>query len=177
MWSSGDRARAEVEMQAWIMGIRPQIEGRVELLVEQASNLEKRYLEALEVGEDSGTEGSGKPVLRLRVRRCGDAIVRHWYGIDGQGTNGDERPSRQGYSDGVDANEFEMSCTVEDLLQRTPGCDDALGSEVEDEVIQYRHWAQCIAEMLVNLERLQRCVQARRLMSPEEKRVLRLADC
>ena len=72
MGSSGDRARVEVEMQAWIMGIRPQIEGHVELLFEEASYLEKRYLEALE-----GAEGSGEPVLVLRVRRCGDAIVRH----------------------------------------------------------------------------------------------------
>jgi len=177
MGSSGHRARAEVEMQAWIMGIRPQIEGRVELLFEQASSLEKWYLEALEAGEDSGSERRCEPDFRLRVRRCGDAIVRHWYGIAGKGTNGDERPPRKGYSDGAHANEFERSCPVENLLQRTPGCDDALGSEIEDEVIQYRHWAQCIAEMLVNLERLHRLVEIGIRTSGEAKRGLTLTDC
>lgn len=176
MWSSSDRARAEAQMQAWIMGIRPQLEDRLDLLFEQASDLEKRYLEALGFGEDPGVEQSGEPALGLRVRRCGDAVVRHWYGIDGSGANGDERAPRQGYSGGADAGEREPPRLVEHLSPHTSGWDDALASEVEDEVNQYRHWAQCIAEMLVNLERLQRCVQARRLISVKETRAKTSGD-
>ena len=47
---------------------------------------------------------------------------------------------------------------MEDLLQHASGRDDALATEVESEINHYRHWAHCIAEMLVTLGRLQRLV-------------------
>jgi hypothetical protein len=72
-------------MEAWIRAVRSLLAERLDLVVEQASDLEKRYLQALEVGEAPGVEGSREPALGLWVHRCGDAIVRHWYGIDGLG--------------------------------------------------------------------------------------------
>jgi hypothetical protein len=44
-----------------------------------------------------------------------------------------------------------LSCSVEDLLQHASGRDDALATEVESEINQYRHQAHCIAEMLATL--------------------------
>ncbi len=176
--NTGETAGDERQMDAWIQAVRSLLEGRLDLVFEQASDLEKRHLQALDTGEDPGAEGSREPALGLRVHRCGDAIVRHWYGIDGQGTNGEARPSRQACRGYADADELEVSCSVEDLLHHASGRDDAMATEVESEINQYRHWAHCIAEMLVNLERLQRLVQhSQRGTSGGEQRASRLTAC
>jgi predicted ABC-type transport system involved in lysophospholipase L1 biosynthesis ATPase subunit len=70
-----------------------------------------------------------------------------------------------------------LSCSVEDLLQHASGRDDALATEVESEINQYRHQAHCIAEMLATLGRLQRLVHSPRRTSGGEQRASRLTAC
>jgi len=134
-------------------------------------------LQALDAREDPDAERSREPALRLRVCRCGDAIVRDWYGIDGNGLNSEESPPRQGSSGRADADELELSCSVEDLLQHASGRDDALATEVESEINQYRHQAHCIAEMLATLGHLQLLVHSPRRTSGGEQRASRLTAC
>jgi hypothetical protein len=134
-------------------------------------------LQALDAREDPDAERSREPALRLRVCRCGDEIVRDWYGIDDNGLNSEESPPRQGSSGRADADELELSCSVEDLLQHASGRDDALATEVESEINQYRHQAHCIAEMLATLGRLQRLVHSPRRTSGGEQRASRLTAC
>ena len=128
-------------------------------------------MQALDAREDPDAERSREPALRLRVCRCGDAIVRDWYGIDGNGNglDSEESPPRQGSSGRADADELELSCSVEDLLQHASGRDDALATEVESEINQYRHQAHCIAEMLATLGRLQRLVHSPRRTSGDSR--------
>lgn len=134
-------------------------------------------MQALDAREDPDAERSREPALRLRVCRCGDEIVRDWYGIDDNGLNSEESPPRQGSSGRADADELELSCSVEDLLQHASGRDDALATEVESEINQYRHQAHCIAEMLATLGRLQRLVHSPRRTSGGEQRASRLTAC
>jgi len=134
-------------------------------------------LQALDAREDPDAERSREPALRLRVCRCGDEIVRDWYGIDDNGLNSEESPPRQGSSGRADADELELSCSVEDLLQHASGRDDALATEVESEINQYRHQAHCIAEMLATLGHLQRLVHSPRRTSGGEQRASRLTAC
>lgn len=136
-------------------------------------------MQALDAREDPDAERSREPALRLRVCRCGDAIVRDWYGIDGNGNglDSEESPPRQGSSGRADADELELSCSVEDLLQHASGRDDALATEVESEINQYRHQAHCIAEMLATLGRLERLVHSPRRTSGGQPRASRLTAC
>ena len=134
-------------------------------------------MQALDAREDPDAERSREPALRLRVCRCGDEIVRDWYGIDDNGLNSEESPPRQGSSGRADADELELSCSVEDLLQHASGRDDALATEVESEINQYRHQAHCIAEMLATLGHLQRLVHSPRRTSGGEQRASRLTAC
>jgi hypothetical protein len=57
------------------------------------------------------------------------------------------------------------------------GSSGGLETEVDSEASQHRRWAQCIAEMLVKLERLQRLVQIRTRTSGGEQRASRLTAC
>lgn len=134
-------------------------------------------MQALDAREDPDAERSREPALRLRVCRCGDEIVRDWYGIDDNGLNSEESPPRQGSSGRADADELELSCSVEDLLQHASGRDDALATEVEREINQYRHQAHCIAEMLATLGHLQLLVHSPRRTSGGEQRASRLTAC
>ncbi|MCQ1547965.1 MAG: hypothetical protein NOF05_03860 [Candidatus Accumulibacter phosphatis] len=66
---------------------------------------------------------------------------------------------------------------MEDLLQHASGRDDALATEVESEINQYRHQAHCIAEMLATLGHLQLLVHSPRRTSGGEQRASRLTAC
>jgi len=139
MGSSGDRARAEVEMQAWIMGIRSLLEGQLELLFEHASDLGNLSLQM----DDAGHQGSGpnqKHALQLRGNRCGHAIALEWYRIEWQGANGQEQRLPRVF--------------------RWRGKDEERCDAVQREADECRGQAACLAEMLVMLGHLERAVQA-----------------
>lgn len=75
MGSSGDRARAEVERQAWIMSIRSLLEGQLELLFEHASDLGNLSLQmdhAGHQGEWQGANGQEQRLLRVFRRQGKD---------------------------------------------------------------------------------------------------------
>lgn len=63
--SSGDSARDDVQMEAWIMAVRSLLEDRLELVFEQAIDLGNGYLQAVDV------ETNRKPTLQFRVGRRG----------------------------------------------------------------------------------------------------------
>lgn len=139
MGSSGDRARAEVERPAWIMGIRSLLEGQLELLFEHASDLGNLALQ-MDDADHQGCGSSRKHPLQLRVRRFGYAIALEWSRVAWQGANGQEQRLPRVF--------------------RWQGTDEERFDAVQREADECRGQAACLAEMLVTLGRLERAVQA-----------------
>lgn len=161
--STGETAGDERQMEAWILAVRSLLEGRLDLVFEQAIDLGNRYLQALRE-EHQGMAGNRKNPLQLRVRQRGHAIALEWYRIYWQSANGQEQRLQRLCRRTGDAGEREgapgASWHLQTLLRHTSGWEKEVVTAMENEADEYRWQAHYLAELLGTLDRLERCVQA-----------------
>ncbi len=122
--NTGETAGDGRQMEAWILAVRSMLEGRLELVFEQAVDLGNRYLQAVNA-EHQGFGSNRRHALQVRVWRRGYAIALEWYRIEWQGANGQEQRLRRSGRRAGDAGEQTDAqgsfCRVEDLFPPASG--------------------------------------------------------